>query len=37
MLVPDRLTVIVTVNICDAAATALQINGSEGSLMIEWE
>jgi hypothetical protein len=37
MLVPDSLTAKVTVEICEAAASALQINGLEGSLMIEWE
>jgi len=37
MLVPDRLTVKVTVKICEAASRALQINSLEGSLMIEWE
>jgi hypothetical protein len=37
MLMPDRLTVKMTVEICEAAARALQINSLEGSLMIEWE
>jgi len=37
MLVPDRLTVKMTVKVCGAAATTLRINGLEGSLMIEWE
>jgi len=37
MLVPDRLTVKMTVKICDAAASTLNINSLEGSLMIEWE
>jgi len=37
MLVPDRLTAKTTVKICEAAASALQINSSEGSSMIEWE
>jgi hypothetical protein len=37
MLVPDRLTVKVTVKIFEAAASALQINNLEGLLMIEWE
>jgi hypothetical protein len=37
MLVPDRLTVKVTVRICEAEAGTLQINSLEGSLMIEWE
>ena len=41
MLVPDRLTVEVTVkmtvNFCGTASGALQINSLEGSLMIEWE
>jgi hypothetical protein len=37
MLMPDRLTVKMTVKICGAASSALQINSLEGSLMIEWE
>jgi hypothetical protein len=37
MLVPGRLTVKVTVKVCEAAASALQINSLEASLMIEWE
>ena len=37
MLVPDRLTVKMTVKICAAAARALRIKSLEGSLMIEWE
>jgi hypothetical protein len=37
MLVPDRLTVKMTVKIFEAAASALRINSLEGSLMIEWE
>lgn len=37
MLLPDRLTVKVTVKICDAAVMALRIKSLEGSLMIEWE
>jgi hypothetical protein len=37
MLVPDKLTVIVTVKLRDTAWSAMQINGLEGSLMIEWE
>jgi hypothetical protein len=37
MLVPDTLTVKVTVKIFEAAASALRINSLEGSLMIEWE
>jgi hypothetical protein len=37
MLVPDRLTVRVTVKVFEVAAIALQINSLEGSLMIEWE
>jgi hypothetical protein len=37
MLVPDRLTVKMTVKVCGAAASTLQINSLEGSLMIEWE
>jgi hypothetical protein len=37
MLIPDRLTVKMTVRVCDAAASALQINSLEVSLMIEWE
>lgn len=35
MLVPDRLTVKVTVKICGAASIPLRISGLEGSLMIE--
>ena len=37
VLVPDRLTVKMTVKICEAAVSALRINSLEGSLMIEWE
>lgn len=37
MLVPDRLTVKMTVKVCGAAESALRINSLEGSLMIEWE
>jgi len=37
MLVPDRLTVKMTVKVCKAAVMALRINSLEGSLMIEWE
>jgi hypothetical protein len=37
MLVPDRLTVKVTVKICGAASSPLRIRGLEGSLMTEWE
>ena len=37
MLMPDRVTAKMTVKICEAAASALQINSLEGSLMIEWE
>lgn len=37
MLVPDGLTVKMTVKVCGTAASALQINSLEGSLMIEWE
>jgi hypothetical protein len=37
MLVPDRLTVKMTVTICEAAASTLRINSLKGSLMIEWE
>ena len=37
MLVPDRLTVKVTVKVCVAAASALRIKSLEISLTIEWE
>jgi len=37
MLVPNRLTVKMTVKIFGAAASTVQINSLEGSLMIEWE
>jgi hypothetical protein len=37
MLVPDTLTVRMTVKTFEAAASALRINGLDGSLMIEWE
>jgi hypothetical protein len=37
MLLPDGLTVTMTVKICDAGATTLSINSLERSLMIEWE
>ena len=37
MLVPDRLTVKMTVKICEAEESTLQINSLEASLMIEWE
>ena len=37
MLVPDRLTVKMTVKICGSASSPLRINSLEGSLMIEWE
>jgi hypothetical protein len=37
MLVPDRLTVKMTVKVCEAGASTLQINSLEVSLMIEWE
>jgi hypothetical protein len=37
MLVPDRLTAKMTVEICAAASSALPINRLERSLMIEWE
>jgi len=37
MLVLSTLTVKMTVKICEAAASTLQINSLEGSLMIEWE
>ena len=37
MLVLSTLTVKVTVKVCEAAASTLQINSLEGSLMIEWE
>jgi hypothetical protein len=36
MRVPDRLTVKMTVQIFEAAASALRINSLEGPLMIEW-
>lgn len=36
MLVTDRLTVKVTAKICEAEASAVQINSLEGSLMFEW-
>jgi hypothetical protein len=37
MLVLRTLTVKLTVNFCDAAASPLSINNLERSLMIEWE
>jgi hypothetical protein len=37
MLVPGRLTVTMTVKICEAAASAVLIHDLDGSLMIEWE
>ena len=37
MLEPDRLTVEMTVRVCEEAARALRINSLEGYLMIEWE
>ena len=37
MLVSDRLTVKMTVKVCEAEASTWQINSLEGSLMIEWE
>ena len=37
MLVPDSLTVKMTVKIGGQHASTLQINSLEGSLMIEWE
>jgi hypothetical protein len=37
MLVPGNMTVNVTVKVFEAAASTLQINSLEGSLMIEWE
>jgi len=37
MLVPDRLTAKVTAKICEAASSALPINGLVRSLTIEWE
>jgi hypothetical protein len=37
MLVPDRLTVKVTVKVLEVAVIPLQMNSLEGSLMIEWE
>lgn len=37
MLVHDTLTVKMTVKIVIAAWNHFEINGSEGSLMIEWE
>jgi len=37
MLVPERLTVKMTVKICEATSSALPINSLERSLMIEWE
>jgi hypothetical protein len=37
MLVPEMLTVKMTVKVCEAVSGALQINSLEGSLMIEWE
>jgi hypothetical protein len=37
MLVPDTLTVKMTVKNRATVASTLQINDVEGSLMIEWE
>jgi hypothetical protein len=37
LLVPGRLTVKMTEKICEAAASALQVNSLEDSLMIDWE
>jgi hypothetical protein len=37
LLVPDRLTVKMTVRIFEAAANVTEIHSLEGSLMIEWE
>jgi hypothetical protein len=37
MLVPDKLTVEMTVKACAAEASAMQSNNLERSLMIEWE
>jgi hypothetical protein len=37
MLAPGTLTVNVTVKVFEAAASTLQINNLEVSLMIEWE
>ena len=37
MLVPDRLTVRMTVKRCRGALNPLRIKSLEGSLMIEWE
>ena len=37
MLVLRTLTVKMTVNFCGTAFACLQINGLEGSLIIEWE
>lgn len=37
MLVPDTLTVKMTVKSCRSIWKHLEINSLEGSLMIEWE
>ena len=37
MLLPDRLTVKVTVKISEAEASHLQVKRLESSLTIEWE
>jgi hypothetical protein len=37
MLMPDRLTVKMTVKACEVVASALRINHLDSSLMIEWE
>jgi hypothetical protein len=37
MLMVQRLTVKVTAKICGAAASGLEINDLDGSLMIAWE
>jgi len=37
MLMPDGLTARMTVKLSHAAQSAMQINGLDGSLMIEWE
>ena len=37
MLMPDRLTIKMSVKVCEAAARSLQFISLERSLMIEWE
>jgi hypothetical protein len=37
VLMPARLTVQVTVKVCEETASDLQINSVKLSLMIEWE